>query len=54
MMRRNCSGVVSRERAVTVAFSIWPATAGSAPTCPAATCVFWACRAAVMSLGISW
>ena len=53
MMRRNSSGVVRRERAFTVAFSICPGGAGSAPIWPAATCVFCAWMAVMTSLGMS-
>jgi len=37
MILRNCAGVVNREWAVTVAFSIWVSADGMAPIWPAAT-----------------
>ncbi len=49
MMLRNCSGVCSRDWAVTVAFSSWPGTEGAAPICPAETWAFWAWIAAITS-----
>ena len=54
MMLRNCSGVCSRDCAVTVALSIWPSGCGRPPISPAATSVFWFWMAVMTSLGISW
>jgi len=53
-MSRNCSGVCSRDRAVTVAVSCCFAGEGRAPISPTDTCVFCAAMAAVTSEGISW
>ncbi len=52
MISRNCSGVCSRDWAVTVALSIWPSGCGRPPTSPAATSVFWFWMAVMTSLGI--
>ena len=46
----NCSGEVSRDRDVTTAFSICPGSAGWPPIWPAATCVFCAWIALMVSM----
>ncbi len=50
-MSWNSCTVCSLERAVTVALSIWPGTAGRAPSWPAETCTFCVFSAATRSEG---
>ena len=45
-MFSNCSGVLKRPSALTVAVMAWPATAGCEPSAPEANCAFCACTAA--------
>ena len=52
MILANCSGVCSRDWAVTVALSIWVAGIGWPPISPAAISVFWLVIAFTTSLGI--
>ncbi len=53
MMLANCSGVCSRDCAVTVALSICSLGIGCPPISPAAISVFWFWIAVTTSLGIS-
>ena len=49
---RNCATVCSLLRALIVAFNCCPALAGSEPSWPTDTSVFWASSAALISDGI--
>ncbi len=52
-MFSNSARLCSLLRAVMVALSCWPPTAGRAPSCPAETCAFCALMALPTSEGIS-